>query len=46
MTAFWDIAPCSLIKVTQRFGGAYCLHHQDDVSCGDIGIDGTRWNLG
>jgi hypothetical protein len=30
MTAFWDIAPCSLVEVDRRFRGAYCLHHQDD----------------
>jgi hypothetical protein len=28
--AFWDIAPCSIVKVDQRFGDAYCLHHQGD----------------
>jgi hypothetical protein len=28
MTAFWDIASCSLVKVGRRFTGAYCLHHQ------------------
>jgi hypothetical protein len=28
--AFWDMAPCSLIKVDRRFRGAYCLHHQGD----------------
>jgi hypothetical protein len=26
----WDVAPCSLVGVDRRFGGAYCLHHQDD----------------
>jgi hypothetical protein len=25
MTAFWDIASCSL-EVDRRFRGAYCLH--------------------
>jgi hypothetical protein len=30
MTAFWDIAPCSLVKVDQCFRGSYCLHHQGD----------------
>jgi hypothetical protein len=28
MRAFWDIAPCNLIRVDRRFGGAYCLYHQ------------------
>jgi hypothetical protein len=27
---FWDVAPCSLIGVDQRFRGVYCLHHQGD----------------
>jgi hypothetical protein len=31
MTAFWDIAPCSLVEVDRRFRCAYCLHHQGDV---------------
>jgi hypothetical protein len=30
ITALWDIASCSLVEVNQRFGGAYCLHHQGD----------------
>jgi hypothetical protein len=30
MTVFWDIAPCSLVEIYQRFGGAYFLHHQSD----------------
>jgi hypothetical protein len=25
---FWDVAPCSLVDVGQRFGGNNCLHHQ------------------
>jgi hypothetical protein len=24
MTVFWDIAPCSLMEIAQRFSGAYC----------------------
>jgi hypothetical protein len=23
---FWDMTPCSLVEVLQRFGGTYCLH--------------------
>jgi hypothetical protein len=30
MTAFWDIALCSLFGVDRRFRGEYCLHHQGD----------------
>jgi hypothetical protein len=30
MTAFWDIARCSLVKVDRRFRHAYCLHQNDD----------------
>jgi hypothetical protein len=29
MTAFWDIAPCSL-EADWYFRNAYCLHHQGD----------------
>jgi hypothetical protein len=29
-TAFWDIAPCSLVEVDQHFRSAYCLHHHPD----------------
>lgn len=28
MAVFSFLSPCSLIKVYQRFGGTYCLHHQ------------------
>jgi hypothetical protein len=27
-TVFWDVMPCSLVKVYRLFGGAYCLHLQ------------------
>jgi hypothetical protein len=30
MTAFWDVAPCSVVEVYQYFTGAYCHHHQGD----------------
>jgi hypothetical protein len=26
-TSLWSIAQCSLVEVTRRFRGAYCLHH-------------------
>jgi hypothetical protein len=29
MAAFWDVAPCSLVKVYRRFGGACCFLCQD-----------------
>jgi hypothetical protein len=31
MAIFWDVAPCSLINIHQRFREAYCRHHQGDV---------------
>jgi hypothetical protein len=30
MAVFWVVAPCRLVKVYQRFGSQYCLHHQGD----------------
>jgi hypothetical protein len=27
MTVFWDVAPCSLVKVYRRFRGSCCVHH-------------------
>jgi hypothetical protein len=33
MTAFCDIAPCSLVEADGRFRDVYCLHYHDD---GDI----------
>jgi hypothetical protein len=27
-TLFWDITPCSPLKVNRHFGGIYCLHLQ------------------
>jgi hypothetical protein len=26
----WDVAPCDLVDIDQRFRGAYCLHNQGD----------------
>jgi hypothetical protein len=31
---FWDEVPCSHVKVDRRFGGAYCLLHEDDEDGG------------
>jgi hypothetical protein len=39
-TVFWDVAPFSPVGVDQRFGGAYCLHHQGERVAGYIGIGG------
>jgi hypothetical protein len=33
MSVFWVVAPCSVVEVYQRFGGACCLHRQDSSSC-------------
>jgi hypothetical protein len=30
---FWDITPCSLLKVNRCFGGTYCLHFQGRKIC-------------
>jgi hypothetical protein len=30
--AFWNIAPCSLVKVHLRFRDPYCIHRQGDVA--------------
>jgi hypothetical protein len=27
---FWDVAPCTLVEVDRRFGGAFCFLHQGD----------------
>jgi hypothetical protein len=40
MTAFWDIAPRSLVKVDRFFRSAYCFHHQGD------GGSKHLWNVG
>jgi hypothetical protein len=32
VTAFWDVAPCSLVEVDLLFTRAYCLRHQRDCS--------------
>jgi hypothetical protein len=29
ITAFWDIALCSLLEANRRFRGAYCPHDQE-----------------
>jgi hypothetical protein len=34
ITAFWDVAPCSLVEVDRRFSCSYCLYHypEDGIS--------------
>jgi hypothetical protein len=39
-TVFWDIAPCSPVKIDRRFLGAYCIHRGDD------GDNYHLWNVG
>jgi hypothetical protein len=29
MTAYWDTVLCNQVEVYRRFGGAYCIHHQE-----------------
>jgi hypothetical protein len=31
-SVFWDIGPCSPLKVNRRFGGTYRLHLQGRIS--------------
>jgi hypothetical protein len=31
-SVFWDITPCSPLKVNRHFRGTYCLHHQGQIS--------------
>jgi hypothetical protein len=42
MAVFWDVAPCSLVEVYQRFRGSYSLHgdRSDDRGCKHL------WNVG
>jgi hypothetical protein len=40
---FWDVGPCSLVKINRRFRGVYCLHVQyDKASESEL----VRWNTG
>jgi hypothetical protein len=34
--AFWDMAPCSLVRLDRRFRDAYCPHHQGDDPDGAV----------
>jgi hypothetical protein len=47
--AFWNIVPCHLALVDQRFGGVYCLHHQGNERMNDGPDDESSthlWNVG
>lgn len=33
MAVFWSVASCILVKVSPRFIGPFCHHHQLDFSC-------------
>jgi hypothetical protein len=37
ITAFWNIALCSLVEVDLHFIGVYCLHHPNDDDDDDEG---------
>jgi hypothetical protein len=43
MTAFWYLAPCSLVEIDRRFVGAYCFYHQG----GRVNDGGSKhlWNV-
>jgi hypothetical protein len=45
MNVFWDVVPCGPVQVYWCFGGACCLHHQDD-HCPDDGDSKNLWNVG
>jgi hypothetical protein len=32
MAVFWDVAPCRLVQVYRRFGGANCRRHHSTAS--------------
>jgi hypothetical protein len=44
----WNVAPSSLVEIGRRFRGAYCLHHQGDVSTHRPEDGGSKhlWNVG
>jgi hypothetical protein len=44
MTAFWDIAPCSMVEVDRRFRGSYCLHHQGALAMEAVRTSETSVN--
>jgi hypothetical protein len=36
MAVFWDGAPCRLVDIDRRFGGAYCLQHHETIFIIDV----------
>jgi hypothetical protein len=42
MTAFLDIAPCSLVEGDRRFRSVYCLHHQGDEWLNALMMEAVR----
>jgi hypothetical protein len=42
-TVFWDITPCSLLKVSRRFGGTCRLHLQGRRISREINQRERRW---
>jgi hypothetical protein len=44
--AFWHMTLCSLVEVDRRFRGAYCLHHQCDITYRSADTISTPvWNI-
>jgi hypothetical protein len=41
LTAFWNIAACTLVEVWRHFAGAYCLHHHVRLCLSTIRLHGT-----
>jgi hypothetical protein len=46
-TLCWNVKPCTVVEIDRRFRGAYCLHHQRDVSIAQLVEECTHhWNVG
>jgi hypothetical protein len=43
MAAFWDVTPCTLVEVYQRFRDAYYLHLRIDLSKSSVNSYQTTW---
>jgi hypothetical protein len=46
ITAFWDTAPCGLVEVDRRFGGAYSLYHQGRIKVYEVDRKGKMYLKG